>query len=187
MDTFGTHTHVIARSCASAAQARAHDFVVRFLGVWRWLSPLAQSAGLAFAAGRARYRARGVAPMIGRMKRFPRTIAEAIGATRYLKIRAGGEHRFVWIWVVVDHGRVFVRSWNDKPKGWYRAFLTEKRGAIVVNDQEMPVKAARVRAAATNDAVCEAYAAKYTTKANQRYVKGFASATRKANTLELTP
>ncbi|HEU4996531.1 MAG TPA: DUF2255 family protein [Gemmatimonadaceae bacterium] len=121
------------------------------------------------------------------MRRFARGIAEALDATRYLKVRAGDEHRFIWIWVVVESGRVFVRSWNDKPGGWYRAFLSEKIGAILVDGKEVPVKASRVRAAALNDAVCEAYAAKYTTKANQKYVRGFASPKRMATTLELVP
>ena len=121
------------------------------------------------------------------MRRFSTVVARSLDGTRYVRIRAGDEHRFIWIWVVVDRGRVFVRSWNDKPKGWYRALLAEKRGAIVVNEREIPVTASRVRAAALNDAVCEAYAAKYTTTANRKYVKGFASQKRKATTLELTP
>jgi hypothetical protein len=121
------------------------------------------------------------------MHRFSAVVAKALDATKYLRIRAGDEHRFVWIWVVVDRGRVFVRSWNDKPNGWYRALLTEKHGAIVVNEREIPVTATRVRTAALNDAVCEGYAAKYTTAANRKYVKGFATAKRKATTLELTP
>jgi len=38
-----------------------------------------------------------------------------------------------------------------------------------------------------NDAIDAAHAAKYTTKANQKYVKGFATPKRRATTLELLP
>jgi hypothetical protein len=39
-------------------------------------------------------------------------------------MRAGiRPHHFLGIWAVVIGGRVFVRSWNDKPQGWYRAWL----------------------------------------------------------------
>ena len=93
------------------------------------------------------------------------------------------------MWVVVIDGRVCVRSWNDKAKGWYRAFLREPRGAILLRkgNDEIPVRAARVRSAKLNDAVDRAYREKYTTKANAKYVKGFSIARRRSNTLELLP
>jgi|SRR6185503_4758558 len=121
------------------------------------------------------------------MKRFPAALAKKIDAIKYLRIRAGDEHRFIHIWVVVIDGRVFVRPWNDKARGWYREFLASKRGAIEVDGKEIAVHAVSVKAAKTNDAVDAAYAAKYTTKPNQRYVKGFATERRRATTLELTP
>ena len=107
-------------------------------------------------------------------------------ATKYLYIRAG-EHRFIPIWVVVVDGRVIVRSWNDKAGGWYRAFLSEPCGAVRIDDDEVPVRAILLRGTRLNDAADDAYACKYTTKANAKYVKGFRNARRKATTLELVP
>jgi hypothetical protein len=120
------------------------------------------------------------------MNRFPPPIAAAIDATKYMKIRAG-DHRHIHVWVVVVDGRVVVRSWNDKPDGWYRAFLKEPAGAIQLGGKDVPVRAIRVRSAKLNDAVDAAYAKKYATKANQPYVTGLATAARKATSLELLP
>ena len=120
-------------------------------------------------------------------RRFaPRTLA-AIAATKYLSLRAGASHRFIAVWVVVVGDRVLVRSWNDKPAGWYRAFRKEKRGAIRVAEREVVVRALPVRSARLNDGADRAYAEKYTTKANQPYVRGLATARRKATSLELLP
>ena len=58
------------------------------------------------------------------VKRFSSSDAAAIDKTKYFYIRAGDDHRFIGIWVVVVDGRVLVRPWNDKAGGWYRAFLT---------------------------------------------------------------
>lgn len=80
-----------------------------------------------------------------------------------------------------------VRSWNDKPKGWYRAFISQPLGHVRIAEHELSVRAVRVRSARLNDATDEAFAAKYTTKANAKYVKGFKDLKRKATTLELVP
>jgi hypothetical protein len=44
-----------------------------------------------------------------------------------------------------------------------------------------------VRSVKLNDALDVAYDEKYTTKANQKYVRGFATAKRRDATLELVP
>ena len=119
-------------------------------------------------------------------KRFAPRIRAAFNETKYLHIRSG-DHRFILIWAVVVEGRVIVRSWNDKPKGWYRAFLEQPRGHVKIGEEEIAVRAIRLRSAGLNDAADAAYAAKYTTKANAKYVKGFKAAKRKATTLELLP
>jgi hypothetical protein len=119
-------------------------------------------------------------------RRFPKATLAGFDATKYLRIRAG-DHRFIHIWVVVVEGRVIVRSWNDKPDGWYRAFLSRRRGAVEIDGEEIPVRAFRLRSMRLNDAADAAYAQKYTTKANAKYVKGFRTARRKAATLELVP
>ena len=121
------------------------------------------------------------------MTKFSRRVAATIDATKYMRIRAGDEHRFIVIWVVVVEGRVFVRPWNDKARGWYRAFLDDPCGAIEVNDREVLVRAKPARGKKLNDAVDAAYAAKYTTKVNQKYVKGFATTRRRGTTLKLVP
>ncbi len=120
------------------------------------------------------------------MKRFTAARAKAIDAIKYLYIRSG-DHRSIPIWVVVVDGRVLVRSWNDKTGGWYRAFLREPRGAIRLGTVELGVRAIRVRSARLLDAADEAYAAKYTSPANLKYVKGFRASTRRQHSLELVP
>jgi hypothetical protein len=122
---------------------------------------------------------------------MPRAFSAArrriIDETKYFRLRAGETHRFIAVWVVVVNGRVLVRSWNDKPTGWFRAFLAERRGAIRLGDSEVRVRAARVRSASLLAAADAAYAAKYRSAANRPYVRGFATAKRRPNTLELTP
>jgi hypothetical protein len=120
------------------------------------------------------------------MLRFSAARARAIDAIKYLYIRSG-DHKPIAIWVVVVDGRVIVRSWNDKPTGWYRAFLRNPRGTIRVGDREVAIRAKPLRSAKLNDAADVAYAAKYTSPANLKYVKGFKTTTRRAHTLELVP
>lgn len=119
--------------------------------------------------------------------RFPASTRAKIDATRHLYVRAGTRHRFIAIWVVLAGDRVLVRSWNDSPDGWYRAFLREGRGAIRLGERELLVRARPVRAVGLRDAADRAYGEKYTTKANQKYVRGFATERRRAATLELLP
>lgn len=121
------------------------------------------------------------------MKRFPPAALAEIDKTKYVYIRAGTEHRFIPIWVVVVDGRVLVRPWNDKTSGWYRAFQKDPRGAIMVGEKEVTVNARKAPGTRLIAAMDAAYAAKYTTKANLKYVKGFATGKRQATTLELFP
>jgi hypothetical protein len=119
--------------------------------------------------------------------RFPPRDLEALDRLKILGVRAGAEHRYTGVWVVVVEGRVFVRSWNDKPTGWYRAFRDEPRGSISLGAAERAVRARDVRSERLRRAVSDAYAAKYDTKASQKWVRGFAEAAREATTLELVP
>lgn len=111
----------------------------------------------------------------------------ALDETKYLYIRSGSEHRFIAVWPIVLENRLFVRSWNDKPTGWYRAFLTEPRGAIRVGEKIVRVRARPVQSERLNDAIDQAYLGKYNTKANVKYSKGLASPARRATTTELSP
>ena len=76
-----------------------------------------------------------------------------------------------------------------RQRRWYRAFLAQPRGAVRIgkDEDEVPVRAVRVRSFQLNDAADAAYATKYTTKANAKYVKGLKDPKRKATTLELLP
>ena len=123
------------------------------------------------------------------LPRFSKPVLSAIHDSRILGIRAGtGPHRFIGIWAVVLNGRVFVRPWNDKPHGWYRAFQNEPRGRIQIpSGREIRVRARQVRGERLMDAVDRAYAEKYTTPASRKYVIGFARPRRRKTTTELTP
>lgn len=119
--------------------------------------------------------------------RFSGPLLQALADARILGVRAGTEHRYTGVWVVVVEGRVFVRSWNDKPTGWYRAFRNEPHGSIQVGDREIPVRAKPTRSERLQEAVSRTYAEKYPTKGSQKWVTGFAEKQRTLTTLELVP
>jgi hypothetical protein len=121
------------------------------------------------------------------VKHFSRADLEALASAKILHVRAGTRHRYTGIWVVVVEGRVFVRSWNDKPTGWYRAFHDEPRGSISFAQRTLPVRARHVRSERLRHAVSDAYAEKYDTEASERWVRGFAEPERERATLELAP
>ena len=120
-------------------------------------------------------------------RRFSGPDLGELARAKILGVRAGAEHRYTGVWVVVVEGRVFVRSWNDKPTGWYRAFHAEPRGSIQLAGQEIAVRARRARSERLREAVTRAYAEKYNTKGAQKWVRGFAGPRRAATTLELVP
>jgi len=115
---------------------------------------------------------------------FPERVVEAIRAASILGVRAGSEHRFTGVWVVVVEGRVFVRSWNDKPTGWFRAFRQEPNGTIQVGGREVRVRGRVPRSARLRDAVTAAFGEKYPTKGSRKWVEGFAEPARVLTTLE---
>jgi len=120
-------------------------------------------------------------------KRFSARRVAAFADATILGVRSGTEHRYTGVWVVVVEDRVFVRSWNDKPTGWYRAFVDEPRGSVTLGDAEIRVRAAPVGSERIRRAVSEAYAEKYPTKGSVTWVRGFAEPAREAHTLELLP
>ena len=122
------------------------------------------------------------------MRSFSKAVLTALRDDKILRIRAGMEpHRFLPIWVVVVNVRVFVRPWNDKSNGWYRVFLGEPRGAIQVGGREIRVRARRIQSERLLDDIDAAYAERYTTRANRKYVIGLARPRRRATTIELLP
>ena len=120
-------------------------------------------------------------------KHFPRTVLDGIASSKILGVRAGAEHRFTGVWVVVVRGRVFVRPWNDKADGWHRAFLRERQGTIQVFSRVAPVRARKVRGELVFDAIDEAYREKYNTRASQKWVRGFRLNRRRVTTMEFLP
>jgi hypothetical protein len=118
---------------------------------------------------------------------FTNAIVEAARAAKILGVRAGIEHRYTGVWVVVVDDRIFVRSWNDKPTGWFRAFKKEPSGTIQIGEREIRVRGKQLRSARLRDAVTAAFAEKYNTKGSRTWVEGFAEPERLVNTLEFVP
>ena len=113
-----------------------------------------------------------------------RTIVEAARNAKIIGVRAGTEHRYTGVWVVVVEDRIFARSWSDKPTGWFQAFKSEPKGAIQVGELEISVRGKPVRSARVRDAVTEAFAEKYNTKGSRKWVEGFAEDHRLLTTME---
>ena len=109
---------------------------------------------------------------------------ETLRAAKIIGVRAGSEHRYTGVWVVVVEGRVFARSWSDKPTGWFQAFKSEPKGAIQVGELEISVRGKPLRSARLRDAVTEAFAEKYNTKGSRKWVEGFAEDHRLLTTME---
>lgn len=123
-------------------------------------------------------------------RRFPDAVVTAIDKSKILGIRAGTRpHRFIGIWAVVVDGRVFVRSWGQKPRSWYRTFLEDSRGAVQIpgRTRAVSVHAVATRSERLRDAVDRAYREKYNTPGSVKFVRGFARPTRRATTMELVP
>jgi len=118
---------------------------------------------------------------------FDGAIVEAARNAKIAGVRAGTEHRYTGIWIVVVDGRLFVRSWNDKPTGWFRAFRNQPTGMLQLATLEIPVRGKPVRSSRIREAVTEAFGEKYSTKGSQKWVKGFAEPERMLNTLEFVP
>jgi len=122
-----------------------------------------------------------------RNEMFPDDVVEALRKAKILGIRSGTAHRYTGVWVVVVDDRVFVRSWNNKPTGWFQAFKKDPTGTIQVGDDELSVRGKPVRSARIRNAVTAAYAEKYPTKGSRKWVEGFAEPTRALATLEFVP
>jgi hypothetical protein len=122
-------------------------------------------------------------------RRFSSPIVAAIDEIKILGIKAGARssHRFIGVWAVVVAGRVYVRSWTQKPGGWYRTFLDDPLGMLQVGERQLRIRAVRARGERIRDAVERAYAKKYPTPGSVKYVRGFRSPRRRETTMELLP
>jgi len=122
-------------------------------------------------------------------RRLSRRIVAAIDESKILGIRAGArsDHRFIGIWAVVVDGRVFARSWTQKPGGWFRTFLEDPLGTIQVGERHIRIRAVRARGNRVRDTVERAYAKKYPTPGSAKYVRGFRAPRRRETTMEFLP
>jgi hypothetical protein len=107
-------------------------------------------------------------------RRLPKATLEELAGAKILGIRAGTEHQYTGVWVVVVGGRAFVRSWNNTPTGWYRAFRAEPVASIQLGGREIPIRAQPVRGERLRDAVTQTYSEKFKTRASEKWVRGFA-------------
>jgi hypothetical protein len=71
----------------------------------------------------------------------------------------GATHR-VPIWIVVDGGEVFVRTYRGKSSRWYRELLA-RSGAVVANGKRVAVRAERAADAAAVRRTSDGYRKKY--------------------------
>jgi hypothetical protein len=121
--------------------------------------------------------------------RFEPQVLERIRKEKILGIRAGTEstHRVIGIWAVVVEGRVFTRSWSMKPRSWWRTFLEDPQGTVVVGDTEIPVRAVQTRSERLKDLVSQAYREKYNTPGSVQFVKDMSGKKSRDTTTELVP
>lgn len=124
-------------------------------------------------------------------KQFPAEIVKRIHADRILGIRAGtkSEHRIIGIWAVVVEGRVYVRSYERKPGGWWQTLVNEPVGEIFVAKRKRGIKvcAVQVESEKIKEAVSRAYKAKYVTPGSVGYVVEMSRSPSKDATMELLP
>ena len=116
---------------------------------------------------------------------FSQKLLSHLTESKVLRIRAGIEHRFIGIWVVVVKDRVFIRSWSVKSDGWYKTFLKDPSGAIQAEDKEIAIRAVPIKDKRLRDAIDQAYLEKYNTKGSLKYAKDLGSAKSRATTIEL--
>lgn len=124
---------------------------------------------------------------MAKSEKFSDDVVEALRKAKILGVRSGTTHRYTGVWVVVVYGRVFVRSWNDKPTGWFQAFKKNPTGTIQAGELEIPVRAKLVRSGRIRDAVTAAFGEKYPTKGSKKWVEGFSEPARVLTTIEFVP
>ncbi|HAV78837.1 MAG TPA: hypothetical protein DCX53_15915 [Anaerolineae bacterium] len=121
-------------------------------------------------------------------KRFTSKVLESISKDKILGMRAGRgtTHPIIGIWAVVVERRVFVRSWSMKPRGWWRTFLEDPQGIIVLGEKEIPVRAIQTRSDRLKDLVSAAFKEKYSRPGDIQYVKDMSRKKSRDTTTELT-
>lgn len=122
-------------------------------------------------------------------RRFSKPVVRAIHEAAIIGIRAGRktDHRFIGVWTVVVNGRVYARSWKVSRGGWHDTFQQDPLGALQIGERRLRVRAVFVKSERIRDAIENAYAEKYDTKASKKYVRGFRTARRRETTTEFVP
>lgn len=122
-------------------------------------------------------------------KPFPGDVLTAIQKDRILGIRAGtnSAHRIIGIWAVVVDGRVFVRSYQLKPGGWWQTLVKDPHGEIFVSGRKRGIKirALTVKSEKMKEAVSAAYGEKYNTRGSVGYVEAMSRSPSRDATMEL--
>jgi len=121
--------------------------------------------------------------------RFSDEILAQIQKDKIIGIRAGTDsiHKIIGVWTVVVEGRVFVRSWSMSPRSWWRTFLEDPHGIIMVGIKEIPIRAIQTRSERIKDLVSAAYKEKYNTPGSVQYVKDMSRRKSRDTTTELVP
>jgi len=119
--------------------------------------------------------------------RFADDILAVLQKEKLLGIRAGTSttHRVIGIWVVVVEKRLFVRSYSMKPRSWWRTFLEDPYGSIIVGEKEIPIRAIQTRSEWLKDLVSAAYKEKYNKPGDIQYVKEMSKRKSRDTTTEL--
>lgn len=122
---------------------------------------------------------------------FPDVILATIHKERILGIRAGtdSDYRIIGIWAVVVDGRVFVRSYQLKPGGWWQTLVKDPYGEILVGGRKRGIKirAVQVKSEKMKEAVSAAYKEKYNTPGSVGYVAEMSRSPSRDSTTELVP
>lgn len=119
--------------------------------------------------------------------RFADDILAVLQKEKLLGIRAGTSttHRVIGIWGVVVEKRLFVRSYSMKPRSWWRTFLEDPYGSIIVGEKEIPIRAIQTRSEWLKDLVSAAYKEKYNKPGDIQYVKEMSKRKSRDTTTEL--
>ncbi len=122
-------------------------------------------------------------------KQFPDSVVEKIHKDKILGIRAGrnSKHRVIGVWVVVVDGRLFVRSYQAKPNGWWQTLVKDPHGQMYLYQRTrgIKVRAVQVKSEAMIEKVSAAYKEKYNTPGSVQYVKEMSRSPSKDATVEL--
>lgn len=121
--------------------------------------------------------------------RFPDSVVEKIHKDKILGVRAGknSKHRVIGVWAVVVDGRVFVRSYQAKPNGWWETLMKDPHGQMYLYQRARGIKirAVRVKSEVMKEKVSAAYKEKYNTPGSVLFVKEMSRSPSKDATMEL--